>query len=74
MSGLADDYLRRAEKASQVDAAKALAAEGGALFERRLNMTHVYFHCSNRNEVLVDRCGAVVDDLAETSCRLAIVR
>ncbi|MBR0858273.1 DUF6894 family protein [Bradyrhizobium liaoningense] len=28
-------------------------------------MTHVYFHCSNRSEVLVDRRGAVVDDLAE---------
>jgi hypothetical protein len=29
-------------------------------------MTQVYFHCStNTNEVLVDRCGAVVDDLAE---------
>jgi hypothetical protein len=28
-------------------------------------MTQVYFHCSNTKEVLVDRCGAVVDDLAE---------
>ena len=28
-------------------------------------MTHVYFHCSNKREVLVDRCGAVVDDLVE---------
>jgi hypothetical protein len=28
-------------------------------------MTHVYFHCSIGNEVLVDRCGAIVDDLAE---------
>ena len=28
-------------------------------------MTHVYFHCSSRNEVLVDRCGAMVEDLAE---------
>ena len=28
-------------------------------------MTHVYFHCSSGNEVLVDRCGAMVDDLAE---------
>jgi hypothetical protein len=29
-------------------------------------MTQVYFHCStNTNEVLVDRCGTVVDDLAE---------
>jgi hypothetical protein len=28
-------------------------------------MTQVYFHCSNTSEVLVDRCGAVVDDLAE---------
>ena len=28
-------------------------------------MTQVYFHCSNTKEVLVDRCGAMVDDLAE---------
>ena len=28
-------------------------------------MTQVYFRCSNTKEVLVDRCGAVVDDLAE---------
>ena len=28
-------------------------------------MTQVYFRCSNPKEVLVDRCGAVVDDLAE---------
>jgi hypothetical protein len=28
-------------------------------------MTHVYFHCSNSKEMLVDRCGVVVDDLAE---------
>ena len=27
-------------------------------------MTQVYFRCSNPKEVLVDRCGAVVDDLA----------
>ena len=29
-------------------------------------MTHVYFHCSNRKrEILIDRCGAAVDDLVE---------
>jgi hypothetical protein len=28
-------------------------------------MAQMYFHCSNAKEVLVDRCGAVVDDLAE---------
>ena len=28
-------------------------------------MTQVYFHCSNTKKVFVDRCGAVVDDLAE---------
>jgi hypothetical protein len=43
------------------------------MFERRLNMTHVYFHCSNRTEVLVDRCGAVVDDLAEARDHAACV-
>jgi hypothetical protein len=36
-------------------------------------MTHVYFHCSNRNEVLIDRCGAVVDDLAEARDHAACV-
>ena len=36
-------------------------------------MTHVYFHCSNRNEVLIDRCGAVVDDLAEARDHAASV-
>jgi hypothetical protein len=28
-------------------------------------MTQVYFHCSNTKKVFVDRCGAMVDDLAE---------
>ena len=28
-------------------------------------MTQVSFHCSNTKDVLVDRCGAVVDDIAE---------
>ena len=28
-------------------------------------MTQVYFHCSNTRKVLVDRRGAVVNDLAE---------
>jgi hypothetical protein len=28
-------------------------------------MTQVYFHCSNTKEVLLDRRGAVVGDLAE---------
>jgi hypothetical protein len=37
-------------------------------------MTQVYFHCStNTNEVLVDRCGAVVDDLAEARDHAASV-
>jgi hypothetical protein len=36
-------------------------------------MTHVYFHCSNRNELLVDRCGTVVDDLAEARDHAACV-
>jgi hypothetical protein len=34
-------------------------------FRRRLNMPHVYFHCSNLKEALIDRYGAVVDDLTE---------
>ena len=36
-------------------------------------MTQVYFHCSNTKEVLVDRCGAVVDDLAEARDHAACV-
>jgi hypothetical protein len=36
-------------------------------------MTQVYFHCSNTNKVLVDRCGAVVDDLAEARDHAACV-
>ncbi|WP_024520924.1 hypothetical protein [Bradyrhizobium sp. Tv2a-2] len=28
-------------------------------------MTQMYFHCSNTKKAFVDRCGAVVDDLAE---------
>jgi len=28
-------------------------------------MTQVYFHCSNTNNVFVDRRGAAVEDLAE---------
>jgi hypothetical protein len=36
-------------------------------------MTHVYFHCSNRNEVLIDRCGAAVDDFAEARDHAACV-
>jgi hypothetical protein len=28
-------------------------------------MTQLYFHCSNANEVLIDRSGSVVDDLSE---------
>ena len=36
-------------------------------------MTQVYFHCSNANEVLIDRCGAMVDDLTEARDRAASV-
>ncbi|MDE5443178.1 hypothetical protein GWG65_17305 [Bradyrhizobium sp. CSA207] len=36
-------------------------------------MTHVYFHCSNSKEVLVDRCGAVIEDLAEARDQAACV-
>jgi hypothetical protein len=36
-------------------------------------MIHVYFHCSNKKEVLVDRSGAVVDDLAEARDHAASV-
>src|SRR5271165_3939335 len=43
------------------------------LFERRLKMTQIYFYCSNAKEVLIDRCGAMVDDLAEARDRAASV-
>ena len=36
-------------------------------------MTQVYFHCSNTKEVLVDRCGAVIDDLADARDQAACV-
>jgi hypothetical protein len=36
-------------------------------------MTQVYFHCSNKKEVLLDCCGAVVDNLAEARDRAACV-
>jgi hypothetical protein len=36
-------------------------------------MTQVYFRCSNPKEVLVDRCGAAVDDLAEARDHAACV-
>ena len=32
-------------------------------------MVHVYFHCSNDDEVLVDRSGADVEDLIEAHMR-----
>lgn len=28
-------------------------------------MAQVYFHCSNTRNVMIDRCGVVVDDLTE---------
>jgi hypothetical protein len=36
-------------------------------------MTQVYFHCSNAKEVLIHRCGAMVDDLAKARDRAASV-
>jgi hypothetical protein len=36
-------------------------------------MTQVYFHCSNSKGVLVDRCGAVVEDLVEARDQAARV-
>ena len=36
-------------------------------------MTQVYFHCSNKRVVLVDRLGAVVDDLSEARDYVASV-
>ena len=34
-------------------------------------MTQIYFHCSNPQGVLLDRCGAAVGDLAEARDRAA---
>ena len=36
-------------------------------------MPQVYFHCSNPKEVLIDRRGAVVDDLADAHDQAACV-
>ena len=36
-------------------------------------MPQIYFHCSNPKEVLIDRRGAVVDDLAEARDQAACV-
>jgi hypothetical protein len=36
-------------------------------------MTQVYFHCSNPRGVLLDRCGAAVDGLAEARDHAACV-
>ena len=36
-------------------------------------MTQVYFNCSNAKDVLIDRCGAMVGDLAEARDRAACV-
>ena len=44
-----------------------------ASFRRRQNVPQVYFHCSNPKEVLIDRRGAVVDDLAEARDQAACV-
>jgi hypothetical protein len=39
----------------------------------RRNMAQVYFHCSNSEEIWVDRRGAAVVDLAEAREQAAIV-
>jgi hypothetical protein len=36
-------------------------------------MTQIYFHCSNSREVLVDRSGAAIEDLAEARDHAACV-
>jgi hypothetical protein len=43
------------------------------LFDRRRNMAQVYFHCSNPQEVLIDRCGAAIGDIAEAREHAALV-
>jgi hypothetical protein len=40
---------------------------------KEAEVTQVYFHCSHANEVLIDRCGAMVDDLTEARDRAASV-
>ena len=36
-------------------------------------MAQVYFHCSNTQGVLIDRCGAAVDDLVAAHDHAALV-
>jgi hypothetical protein len=40
---------------------------------KEAEVTQVYFHCSHANEVLIDRCGAMVNDLTEARDRAASV-
>jgi hypothetical protein len=45
------------------------------VYLKEAEVPQVYFHCSNANEVLIDRCGAMVDDLTEARDRAgAVVR
>lgn len=42
---------------------------------KRRNVPHVYFHCSSGRRVLIDQCGADVDDLvAARDCAAGVVR
>jgi Domain of unknown function (DUF6894) len=36
-------------------------------------MAQVFFHCSNTEGAVIDRCGAAVDDLVEVRDRAALV-
>jgi hypothetical protein len=45
--------------------AAALKTRRYPSIRRRLNMTQVYFHCSNAKKVFVEHRGALVDDLVE---------
>ena len=36
-------------------------------------MAQVYFHCSNTEKVMIDRCGAAVDDLIEARAHADVV-
>ena len=38
-------------------------------------MTHVYFHCCNADNIVIDPCGTDVDDLIEArQCAVQVVR
>src|ERR1700721_2353166 len=64
---LATSYVLSRKDFSKFSAALPAAICGActSLFARRRNMAQIFYHCSNTEGVLVDRCGTAADDLVE---------